>query len=118
MSRKTQQRTSISDFYCTECMSKGIPIPRQEGKQREPGHLKKMYCFKCNEKKNFVEIKPFGSYTYEDFQLEYELGRFKNGVRTPVKDLTGCKNYICQYNVDGRCWNSNYSNTNCVRERN
>ena len=33
-----------SDFYCTECGRKGIPIIRIAGKEREAGHLKKLYC--------------------------------------------------------------------------
>ena len=65
-------------FYCTKC---GKPqlfvVPRPIAKQRPNGHLKKMFCFTCNEKRNFVEVKPFSTkYTYEDFLLEYEKGNF------------------------------------------
>ncbi len=40
---------TVSDFYCTKCGRKGIPIARKQGQQREPGHLKKLYCLACAE---------------------------------------------------------------------
>ena len=72
---KNQEITS-SDFYCTRCGRKGIPIARKVGKQREAGHLKKLYCMYCKEEINHAEIRPFGDYNYEDFKLEFDLGRF------------------------------------------
>lgn len=72
-----------SDFYCTKCGNKGIPIARKIGKQKEPGHLKKLYCLYCKEEVNFVEVKEYGNtYTKEDFDLEYNFGNFSsNGDR-------------------------------------
>lgn len=68
---------TTSDMYCTRCGKKNIPIPRKGGQAREPGHLKKMWCYHCNQQVNMVEIRPFGSnYTLEDFKLEYELHNF------------------------------------------
>jgi len=64
------KKVVISDFYCTRCGERGIPIART-GKMREPGHLKKLYCLNCNKQTNFVEIRPFGKYTYEDFRIEF-----------------------------------------------
>lgn len=76
-----QKKAVISDFYCTKCGQRGIPIART-GKMREPGHLKKLYCLCCNEQTNFVEIRPFGRYTYEDFMIEYQNHNFtENGQR-------------------------------------
>ena len=69
---KNQEITS-SDFYCTKCGRKGIPIARKVGKQREAGHLKKLYCMYCKEEINHAEIRPFGDYNYEDFKLEFDL---------------------------------------------
>lgn len=100
---------TISEFYCTECGQKGIPIARKKGKQREAGHLKKIFCLTCQKETNHVEIKPFGSYTKQDFLEEYELGRFVNGKRVPVAELTGCRKRDCQYNRHGKCWNTNNS---------
>ena len=34
----------LSDFYCTKCGIKGIPVFRTVGTEREPGHLKKLFC--------------------------------------------------------------------------
>jgi hypothetical protein len=70
-------KMTTSDMYCTQCGEKGIPIQRRIGKEREPGHLKKMYCINCKKAVNMVEVKNIGSkYTYEDFKLEFENGYF------------------------------------------
>ena len=98
-----------SEFYCTCCGKKGIPIARKPGQQREPGHLKKLFCLNCQEETNHVEIRPFGQYQYSDFKEEYDLGRFFKGMRIPVADLMQCSKTDCTYNKHGRCWNSNYS---------
>lgn len=98
-----------SDFFCTCCGSKGIPIARIAGYNKEPGHLKKLYCLKCKKETNHVEIRPYGSYRYEDFLEEYNLGRFYDGKRIKVADLMKCSKTNCPCNKNGRCWNSNYS---------
>ncbi len=72
---------TFSDFYCTKCGHKGIPIIRQSGKAKEPGHLKKLYCLYCDSEENMVEIRQKGSYTLEDFIIEFENGNFENGER-------------------------------------
>lgn len=72
-----------SDFYCTQCGTKNLPVWRKKGKEREAGHLKKLYCSYCDKEQNCVEIKQNASkYTFEDFKIEYEYGNFdKNGKR-------------------------------------
>ena len=71
-----------SDFYCTNCGKKNISILRKVGKQREIGHLKKLYCFHCGQEVNMVEIKHGSSqYTIEDFEIEFNFGNFINGER-------------------------------------
>ena len=102
-------KITISDFYCTECGRRGIPIPRREGAQREPGHLKSLYCLHCGEEKNFAEVRPFGEYNFEDFWEEYTAGRFVDGKKIPIADLKSCKLIGCIYNKHGKCWNSNNS---------
>ena len=60
-------------MYCVYCGNKGIAIPRRNGRYKEPGHLKKLYCVHCKTETNHVEIRPFCSdYNYEDFKLEKE----------------------------------------------
>ena len=95
-----------SDFYCVECGKRGIPIARRIGQQREAGHLKNLFCLYCGKQTNHAEIKPFGSYRYEDFLEEFELGRFVNGKKFPIADLTSCTKQDCKYNKSGKCWNS------------
>lgn len=99
----------LSDFYCAECGVKGIPIMRKAGQNREAGHLKKLFCLKCQKETNHAEIRPYGSYRYENFLEEYELGRYHKGKKIPVSKLEVCGEKECPYNKHGHCWNSNYS---------
>lgn len=99
-----------SEFYCTKCGNKGLPVMRKKGQQREPGHLKKLFCINCQEEVNHAEIREIGGYTYEDFEKEFKLGRFQNGLREPINKLGQCTCSKCPFNVDGRCWNTNRSN--------
>lgn len=76
-------KMTFSDMYCTQCGHKGIPVQRNSGREREPGHLKKMYCLTCNKEVNMVEIRGFNKrYTLEDFLIEFENHNFnENGQR-------------------------------------
>lgn len=114
MSRKTRSKMhEPSRFFCVECGNEGFPIMRKPGSQKEKGHLKKLFCLHCGKQTNHCEIKPFGTYTIEDFQEEFVLGRFTDeGKRIPVSELLKCSKENCEYNKNGRCWNSNFSN-NC-----
>lgn len=86
--RVNNKLNKISDFYCTCCGHKGFPIIRKAGQEREPGHLKKLYCIYCKEEKNMVEIKQGGKYTLEDFEIEFYNGNFINGERVkPYKQF-------------------------------
>jgi len=103
------QKTITSEFYCVECGQRGIPIARRVGKERETGHLKKLFCLHCRKETNHAEVRPYGAYNLEDFQEEFQLGRFVNGHKIPVSELTICSKAECPYNKHSRCWNSNYS---------
>lgn len=85
---KNLRLNNFSDFYCVNCGKKGIPIVRREGKHRELGHLKKLYCFYCNSEQNMVEIISGSRYTLEDFLIEFNNGNFVNGQRVkPYKQF-------------------------------
>lgn len=73
---KDIRQLQISDFYCTQCGNKNIPIIRQEGQKREPGHLKKLFCLYCAKETNNVEIKYPSQYTLDDFWIEFNYGNF------------------------------------------
>ena len=106
---KKKSRITISNMYCTECGNRGIDIARRPGQQREAGHLKKLFCLNCQKETNHAEIRPFGSYTLKDFEEEFKLGRFINGNKIPIAELLSCSKINCEYNKNGKCWNSNYS---------
>lgn len=80
-----KQRVSFSDFYCLKCKRKGIPLTRKMSKQREKGHLKKLWCCYCQEETNHCEIKSNGSYTYENFLVEIQDGNFDEQGNRIVK---------------------------------
>ena len=65
-----------SDFYCTICGNKGIPVVRNSARNRESGHLKVLYCMFCKQDTNHAEVRQSGSYTYEDFRFEFLHGNF------------------------------------------
>ena len=72
-----RMKCAISKMYCTKCGKEGISIPRKNGKYREAGHLKSLYCIHCKEIHNHVEIKPmYSDYNYEDFLLEMQYHNF------------------------------------------
>ena len=91
-----------SEFYCTCCGNRGIPIARKVGSQREPGHLKRLFCLYCQEETNHAEIKQNGKYTLSDFLEEFSLGRFVNGQKIAVMDLLSCGETKCLYNKSGK----------------
>ena len=67
----------INEFYCTQCGARGLPVHRKLGQEREPGHLKKLFCLKCCKETNHVEIRSDSpKYDYETFKIEYEYGNF------------------------------------------
>ena len=47
---------TLSDMYCPEC-GLHMTVPRKKGGQRERNHRKWMYCIKCKEEKNFMEVR-------------------------------------------------------------
>lgn len=79
-----------SSMYCTCCGQKGVIIPRKASQQREPGHLKKLYCLNCQRETNFVEIKDISQhYSKWHFDLEYDYGNFneKGERKIPYKQF-------------------------------
>ena len=81
MGRKNQTM-EYNLFYCVSCGSLNYRLPRRKGKQREAGHLKRLYCPHCQEDINHAEVTISGPYTSEEFCFELFEGNFdKNGMR-------------------------------------
>lgn len=57
---------TISTFTCTQC-NNSISLPRKASKQRERGHLKRIYCIKCKEEINHLEKREF------DYENNFQL---------------------------------------------
>ena len=107
---KVYKKMTPSRFFCTNCGMEGLPIMRPKGNRREKGHLKKLYCLHCKKEVNHMEIRNIDINGVEQFKQEYNLGRFVNGNRIEIKDLLDCSCNSCPFNVNGKCWNSNWSN--------
>ena len=70
-------KMTFNEFYCTQCGRRNFDLPRKRGREREPGHLKKIFCPQCKDTVNHVEVKQYAqNYTYFDFVTEYEYGNF------------------------------------------
>ena len=93
-----------NEYYCTICGNKGINIVRIKGREREAGHLKKLFCLTCQRDTNHTECVPNTKYTKEDFFIEYNYHNFDengNRIRTyselrrminngEIKETTNC----------------------------
>lgn len=55
-----------SDFYCPVCGAM-TPLIRKSGGQRELGHHKKLWCFKCKCERNMTEVRA------KDFTLDHVM---------------------------------------------
>lgn len=76
MIKMSKDYFTVSDFYCVKCGAKGMPLARKMSRQREKGHLKKLYCLHCKQETNHREIREFDlDYTYNDL-----IEDIKNGV--------------------------------------
>ena len=72
--------TSEHEFYCVKCGNKGIPVFRT--KNKEIGHLKKLWCMQCKQETNHAECTPYSRYSHDEFLLELNHGNFdKEGNR-------------------------------------
>lgn len=53
---KRGRNGKLSDMYCCECGAY-MPIPRNPAEQREKGHMKTMWCFRCQKETLFKEVR-------------------------------------------------------------
>ena len=65
----------LHDFYCLQCGSH-LALPRKTGHQHSSFHRKKLYCYKCKEDCNHIEIKNFAE--LEEFKENFENGVYIN----------------------------------------
>jgi hypothetical protein len=56
MASGSKTRTTQTFLKC-DCCGNVNPIFRKKSKQRDKGHLKHMYCYKCKEIKAHLEVK-------------------------------------------------------------
>ena len=73
-----------TDIYCMNCGNHSV-IPRKTGKQKEPFHRKKFYCYRCKMEVNHIELKNF--LQIEEFKSNLEEGAYRNEVKDSVSHV-------------------------------
>lgn len=67
-----------SDFYCVKCGKKGMPIRRKQSKQKQAGHLKKLFCCFCKQDTNHYEVREYDvDFDYKKFLQDVADGVYK-----------------------------------------
>lgn len=74
MAGSRRKREMSSEFWCINCGERGIPIMRERGNRRGPGHRKALYCVKCRMVINHVETR--NEDEARRFREAFEAGRF------------------------------------------
>ena len=86
------------DFYCTQCGQKGLPVCRN-GRMRETGHLKKLFCLNCGCETNHAECISGTKYDREIFVQEFNDGNFNSdGVR-----ILSLSEWKAKHNIEEVC---------------
>lgn len=74
---------TIHDFYCINCGEKGIPLTRQQSKQHEAFHRKRMYCWHCRHTVNHIECR--NEVERQEFLLQFKMGAFADEARAELE---------------------------------
>jgi predicted RNA-binding Zn-ribbon protein involved in translation (DUF1610 family) len=74
MAGTRKKRDEASDFWCINCGKKGIPIIRERGRRRKPGHRKALYCTTCRTVINHVETR--NEEEARQFREDFAAGKF------------------------------------------
>ena len=86
------------EFYCTQCGRKGLPVCRN-GRMRETGHLKKLFCLGCGYETNHAECIPGTKYDKDDFMQEFMAGNFSaDGLR-----ILSLSEWKAKHNIEEVC---------------
>lgn len=72
-------------FFCMNCGSKGIPLPRKKGHQHAAFHRKKLYCLSCKTEINHIECRT--PVEIETFKTNFEKGVYVNEVKDSMAYL-------------------------------
>lgn len=78
-----------SKFYCLNCGGETF-LPRKLSKMREKWHLKSIYCFRCQEDYNHLEVREFDlDFDKERFLEDLAEGKFKEDAIPPKRREKG-----------------------------
>ena len=82
MAGSRKKREMSSEFWCINCGARGIPIIRERGKRRGPGHRKALYCIRCKAVINHIETR--NEYEAQEFQVDYAAGKYAEEAEQSV----------------------------------
>ena len=67
-----QSKTFLTDLVCTEC-GNVAQIRRRSKRLREVGHIKDLWCYRCEMVTKHFEVRDISKFIYdEDMSLELE----------------------------------------------
>ena len=75
------------DFYCLKCGKRGIPLPREKGRNHEKFHRKRLYCLNCKEEVNHIECRTYNE--IEQFKEDFKNGVYVNEAEESVSFVRG-----------------------------
>lgn len=65
-----RQKYTISYFICPEC-GNITPLPRKKSSKRNKGHIKDLFCIRCNEIVKTMEVREGDAYVKYDGSVIY-----------------------------------------------
>lgn len=71
------------DFYCINCGEKGIPLTRQQSKNKGAFHRKLMYCWHCKHTVNHIECR--NDEERQEFLTNFIAGVYKEEAAEELK---------------------------------
>lgn len=83
MAGTRRQLDLTSEFWCINCGNKGIPIVRERGHRRGPGHRKAMYCITCKQTVNHVETR--NEEEARKFREDFAAGLFREEAKQSIE---------------------------------
>ena len=69
-------------FFCVNCGREGVPLPRNQSKQRGKMHRKKLYCIYCKQPVNMIEC--YDDYDVEKFKRNFQRGIYENEAKESI----------------------------------
>lgn len=74
-----QSKTFLTDLVCTEC-GNVAQIRRRSKRLREVGHIKDLWCYRCEKGTKHFEVRDISKFIYDE-DMSFELEGLKEDER-------------------------------------